>query len=219
VLFDLGLGTLQVDVCVRSADPELTARLRAGAGRSIFEADNPAMPAILAGNPHRVFICRFGRAEVYQPIPPADGRSPDGPHTHLLPKLLRSGQTHAATEPVPSGWVPCAHIYPAHPVKDAMGHFGPFDPARHSAFQSLLRTFGDPNLTSVKDRVLTALRNGDDPSSIVIPDSRHARSAVRVALRQVRAAGETSPVVAVWAKLHDRPQDPEIESEPLHPER
>ena len=36
VLFDLGLGTEQVDVCVRSAAPEVLAQLRVGCGHALF---------------------------------------------------------------------------------------------------------------------------------------------------------------------------------------
>ena len=87
-LFDLGLGALQVDVCIRVADPEVTAQLLPHTGRPLFEPGNPAMGVILASSPHRVFASRLGRIEVFQPIPPPDGRSPEGPHTHVLPKLL-----------------------------------------------------------------------------------------------------------------------------------
>ena len=80
-----------------------------------------AMGIILATNPHRVFLSRLGRVEVFQPIPPPDGKSPDGPHTHVLPGLLRHRRTHPATEPIPDGLVPCAHVYPPHPAKDGMG--------------------------------------------------------------------------------------------------
>ena len=103
VLFDLGLDTLQVDVCIRSSDLEFLERLRRFVGRSVFAPGNGAMGTILAANPHRVFISRIGRVEVFQPIPPPDGKSPEGPHTHVLPKLLRSRRTHAATEPLPDG--------------------------------------------------------------------------------------------------------------------
>ncbi len=118
VLFDLGLGALQADFCVRIGDRNLAARLREHAGRAVFEPGNPAMGMILAANPHRVFISRLGRIEVYQPIPPPSGKSPEGPHTHVLPRLLQSRRTHPATEPVPQGWIPCAHLYPPHPARD-----------------------------------------------------------------------------------------------------
>ena len=78
MLFDLGLGALQVDVCIRVADPEVTAQLSPHTGRPLFEPGNPAMGVILAGSPHRVFVSRLGRIEVFQPIPPPDGQSPRG---------------------------------------------------------------------------------------------------------------------------------------------
>ena len=121
VLFDLGLGTLQLNACIRTGDAEVVAALRTWTGRSLFEPGNGAMAVVLAANPHRVFISRLGRVEVYQPIPPPDGKSPEGPHTHVLPRLLRHKRTHAATEFVPAGFVPCAHLYPPHPARDAMG--------------------------------------------------------------------------------------------------
>ena len=144
-LFDLGLGALQADLCVRIDDQDVVARLRGHCGRSVFDPANPAMGLLLATNPHRVFISRIGRIEVYQPIPPASGKSPDGPHTHVLPKLLKSRRTHAATEPIPEGWIPfCAHLYPGHPVRDASD---PFDAAGHDSFQRMIERFGFPGLS------------------------------------------------------------------------
>lgn len=189
-LFDLGLGARQVDACVRSCDADVIAALRAGVGLSLFDPANPAYAAITQASPHRVFVCRFARIEVFQPIPPPDGRSPEGPHTHVLPDLLRSGLTHAATEPIPDGYVPCVHAYPAHPAKDALGRPRQFDAERFDEFQRILRKFGNADLTEIKDQVVAALRAGDDPSSIRLPNSRFARNCIRVAVRQLRAAGE-----------------------------
>src|SRR4030095_2240520 len=88
LLFDLGLAAAQVDCCIRTADAELIAGLRAQAGRSLFEPGNPAMGLILLHSPHRVFMTRAGRTEVYQAIPAHGSTSPEGPHTHVLPQLL-----------------------------------------------------------------------------------------------------------------------------------
>jgi hypothetical protein len=158
--------------------------LRDEAGRSIFDPASRAFTAILAASPHRVFVCRFGRIEVFQEIPSAHGQSPEGPHTHVLRKLLRHRLTHAATDPIPDGWVPCAHLYPPHPTKDALGKSCPFDRRCHEDFQDVLRRYGDPVHADVKSRVLTALRNGADPFAVAIPDNRHARNARRVAIQQ-----------------------------------
>src|SRR3954464_12907613 len=46
LLFDLGLGALQVDCCIRTADRELAKGLRTHAGRSMFKPVNPAMGLI-----------------------------------------------------------------------------------------------------------------------------------------------------------------------------
>jgi hypothetical protein len=135
ILFDLGLGTLQLNACVRTGDTDVVAALRKWIGRSLFEPGSGAMALVLAANPHRMFISRLGRVEVYQPIPPPDGKSPEGPHTHVLPRLLRHRRTHAATEFVPAGFVPCAHLYPPHPARDALGKCMPFCQNRHASFQ------------------------------------------------------------------------------------
>ena len=202
VLFDLGLGALQADFCVRIGDRNLTKRLREHAGRAVFEAGNPAMAMILEANPHRVFISRLGRIEVYQPIPPPTGKSPEGPHTHVLPRLLKSGRTHPATEPVPEGLVPCAHLYPAHPARDGLGEARPFDAMRHHAFQQMMAACGDPETLAIKRRVVDAVLAGEPPSAIA-PD-RHGRASIRIALRQMRAEGHASATLGAWLASFDQ---------------
>ncbi|WP_342165651.1 DUF6925 family protein [Methylobacterium sp. SD21] len=184
ILFDLGLGLLAVDACVRTSDPEAIACLRSGVGLPLFDPANPIGRQLVALSPHRVFLARIGRIEVYAPIPGPGGTSPEGPHTHVLPKLLRGGRTHAATTPIPAGWVPCAGIHPAHPYKDMMGKRIAFNVARHDAFQVLLDRWGDPDL-------LAAKRGGDlGPDSPV--SNRHAQAARRVAEVQAHyLRGET----------------------------
>ena len=66
-------------------------------------------------------------------------------------------RTHPATEPIPEGWIPCAHLYPAHPSKDGMGRSQPFDNARHGVFQSLIETLGMPTAVAIKKRVTVAV--------------------------------------------------------------
>lgn len=178
LLFDLGLDLLAVDACVRTSDPKAIACLRSGVGQPLFDPVNPIGRQLVAMSPHRVFLARAGRIEVYAPIPGPGGTSPEGPHTHVLPKLLRSGRTHAATTPIPAGWVPCAGLHPAHPYKDMMGQRIDFDASRHAAFQVLLDRWGDPDLLAVK-------RGGEHrPDSSV--SSRHAQAARRVADVQAR---------------------------------
>jgi hypothetical protein len=202
VLFDLGLGCLQVDCCIRLSDAGAIGQLRSHVGRSLFESGNPAMGIIFAANPHRVFISRLGRIEVFQPIPSPDGKSPHGPHTHVLPKLLAHGRTHAATEPIPEDLVPCAHLYPPHPAKDAMGRPRPFDVKHHDAFQVLFERYGSAELVALKRRITAAVVAGAEPV-LNIADGRFGRGSVRVALRQLRAAGTSLPMLAAWLAVHE----------------
>lgn len=186
ILFDLGLGVLQADICVRTADPALVAQLRAGCGRSLSDPGNLLMASIVAASPYRVFTARLGRVEVYQPVPSPDGVSPEGPHTHVLPKLLQSGRTHAATAPIPAGWVPCAHLFPPHPARDAIGRPQAFDPARHDAFQALWHRFGDPRAVALKAEWLEAIRAGAE-DRLPPAQTRADRAVVRVARCQAMA--------------------------------
>ena len=205
-LFDLGLGLLQIDACVRTSDPIVAASLRRHVGKSVFAADSGAMGVLLNANPHRVFVSRVGRVEVFEPIPPPDGKSPDGPHTHLLPKLLAHGRTHAATEPVPNNWVPCAHCYPPNPVRDGQGRSRSFDAQCHDAFQAMLEQYGDLERLVLKKRLIQAVGAGHEPFAITTDGDRFGRATVRVTLRQLQASGPRSAVLAAWLAVNDRPE-------------
>jgi hypothetical protein len=60
-----------------------------------------------------VVIGAAGRIEVDAAIPPPDGVSPDGPHTHVLPRLLRLGRVLGPRLELPPGWAPAACFHPA----------------------------------------------------------------------------------------------------------
>ena len=109
----------------------------------------------------------------------------------MLPKLLAHNRTHAATEPVPRGFVSCAHIYPAHPLHDAYGGARPFDGARYAAFQRILSRHGDIEHVRLKRNVAKAIGAGAGPNAIATPADRFAQASVRVALRQIKASGGT----------------------------
>ena len=204
VLFDMGFGTAHVDVCVRTADPQALAALRTAVGLAPLAPGNPLMPRMPQLSPHRVFICRFGRIEVYQRIPGPGEEPPIGPHTHVLPTLLRHQRSHAATVPIPEGWVPCVHFYPASPLVDALGKPRPFDRTAYEAFQELLRDFGDPALRGLKAQVNDAVRLGQEPEGFTLPASRAERATVRVALRQLTYTDGATPLLLAWCQAFDR---------------
>jgi hypothetical protein len=195
VLVDLGLGTPTVDACVRTADPALLAVLRRAEGTPLL--GSPAFAALVAHGPHRVFRTAAGRVEVFTPIPPPDGRSPLGPHTHVLPHLLASGRTHPATAPLPAGHVPVAQAYPPHPTADHLGRPHPFDAHRLDRWAALLAEWGDPDLVRLKAHVQREVRAGRRPGER--QPAAPARAAVAVALRQLAHTDGITP--AEWRPL------------------
>lgn len=182
LLFDLGLGGPHAEICVRSADPETIALLRSACGQPLL-SQGQVLQALPRLSPHRVFCSRLGRIEVYQPIPAPDGKSPEGPHTHVLPSLLAHGRDHAATVPIPEGWVVGMTLYPAHPLLRATGEATAFDAERYAAFQSLMQRFGDSDLQAGKQAAFTAAQSDADES---VADSRRRALGFRIGQRQAR---------------------------------
>lgn len=226
ILFDMGLSLPQCDFCIRTEDPELLAALRQNLGRSLFDPASTAMAAILPAHPHRVAVTSIGRVEVYQKIggPDTGGVSPPGPHTHVLPKLLKSGRTHSANTPVPDGYVPLAHLHPGNPVVGPMGEDRAFDEQLHAAFQELLSMFGIEEAVTEKRRILAAMNAGDAPENYGLPSSRIGRVAARLALRQeariADASGDGGRMATVerWQAVIDpnRSADDEEDDSPGH---
>lgn len=215
ILFDMGLGQPQVDFCIRTRDADLLDVLRANTGRSLLDANNPAMPSILKAHPHRVALTRLGRVEVYQMIggPDTGGTSPEGPHTHVLPKLLRAGRTHSANTPIPEGWVPCASFHPKSPVMGGLGEDKDFDGHAFEAFQALLSIWGPEAYVTQKQAVWAELRAGNGPEGWSEPPERVARAALRNAIRQWRRQHGESALLQAWARTFDKHNADEVDPE------
>lgn len=199
MLFDLGVGLANVDACIRTADADLTAALRRAAGMPFFaDAAAKIRETVIAASPDRVFLSAAGRIEVAGAIPPPDGETPMGPHTHLLPDLLARRRTHAANVPVPRGHLPVLAFFPPNPARDVLGTPRPFDAAVHVAFQDLMQRFAPDDIRAAKTTVRTAVAAGDGPGDAAPPTSRTIRTAMRASVRQLAfEAGET-PTLAAW---------------------
>lgn len=209
ILFDLGLAQPHIDFCIRTRDAALLEVLRAACGQPTFAT--AAGRALLAAHPHRVVISNLGRTEIYQKIggPETDDVSPAGPHTHVLPKLLASGRTHAANIPLPPGTLACATLHPAHPVTTTTGHERAFEARAAARFESYLEHYGPPGYLDTKRQVWAALAAGSAPARFSPPATRLARTAVRNALRQAARECEArddrarAAQVAAWRACFD----------------
>jgi hypothetical protein len=161
------------------------------------------MAAILRMSPHRVFRSRLGRVEVYGPIPSPDGATEEGPHTHLLPKLLASGRGHVAGTPIPRGHLPCLELYPSNPLVDKLGRRQAFDEASFADFEALLAAWGDEAYVAEKGRARAAVRGGEEPGDYDPPKGRLGRAALRIALRQLAHTDGDSATLAAWRAAFD----------------
>lgn len=200
ILFDLGIGAPHCDVCVRTAKPEILSALRAAAGRPLLGTG--LFKTLREMSPTRIFLSRLGRVEVCTSIPEPEGKTSAGPHTHVLPDLLRHRRTHSANVPLPECFVPCAEMFPPNAIRDAHGRRQRFDIAKHESFQRLLAEHGDPLCMKAKSDTIAAIRAGrppfDEPSY-----TRAQRLARRVALRQIAQTDGPSQALAAWQKVFD----------------
>ena len=114
LLFDLGLDRPTIRFCVRTDDPELMSDLRRCVGQPLSAVAPSLIPLLLGRHPHRVVVSLLGRIEVTQPIGLRDGRpaTPVGPHTHLLPDLLRTHRELAPGRDLPAAYAPVASLFP-----------------------------------------------------------------------------------------------------------
>lgn len=209
-LFDLGVGCGAIVMAVRTADAGLTAALDAAEGAALL-ACPAAMGEVLRAQPHRVLLSPAGRIEVYQPIPPADGASPAGPHTHLLPKLIAKDRPHSANTPIPAGLQSALSLHPPSPWRTAAGERHPFRPDIDAAFAPLLKDHGLAEDAQVDAAVRRLVAHGAAPAAADWPQTRRGRTKARIVLRRLEATGDER--VRPWRALFDRgagddPEDP-----------
>ena len=204
ILFDLGLHARNIDFCIRTSEPALLRALRKASDTRVLDPEKPIMAVLLSADPHRVVLSALARAEVYQPI----GRevTPEGPHTHVLPKLLKTGRTHSANVPIPAGLRPCLMLHPSNPLFDAMGEPKPFEAGSFTEFSKLLDHWGLSAYQREKRRVTQAISNGLSPLNYREPSTRLGRTALRVALRQLCQVTPDDPAIRRWIVRFDKRQ-------------
>ena len=111
-LFDLGLNRKEARFCVRVAEGPALSVLQSTAGQALMPTLSKLGSVLAAESPTRVIETALGRIEVNSPIPSPRGRSPDGPHTHLLPDQLELGNAMPVGMDLPRTYLPGALFYP-----------------------------------------------------------------------------------------------------------
>ena len=65
----------------------------------------------------------------------------------------------------------------------------------------MIEAFGHPESMAIKRRVTEAVAAHQPPSAMAL--TRHGRTSIRIALRQMKAAGFASPVLPAWLENFD----------------
>jgi len=202
VLFDLGLAIPHIKCCVRSHDPDIIHFLNNKSGHSIFGANGRVMNELVKCSPHRVFISRFGRIEVFQAIPEGeDEKTPSGPHSHITETLLKQDRQLSANVSVPNGHRVLLSMYPKNPVADFSGAPEPFDIVAFQEFQKLIKDFASTNDKKLIDKVINDVRSGYSPWKTGL--TRSQRTLLRVVLRQLFWLDQPNDSVVKWQSVFE----------------
>lgn len=110
--YDLGLCRKAGRFCVRLKSGSARMALDGAKGMTFTQALPIVGSALVAESPIRVVESVLGRIEVQGQIPPPNAKSPDGPHTHLLPDHLETGRALPTGMDLPRAYLPGAVFYP-----------------------------------------------------------------------------------------------------------
>lgn len=111
-LYDLGLGRNEGRFCVRLGDCAALEALDASIGHAFPMALPMVAGPLVKESPTRIVESALGRIEVQGQFPPLDAKSPDGPHTHLLPDHVETGRALPIGMDLPRAYLPGAIFYP-----------------------------------------------------------------------------------------------------------
>ncbi len=191
LLFNLGTGLGNSIFCVRTDDRELISVLRNYLGKQITTKNHPAIESVVKASPTRVVISKVGRIEVYQKI--SRVRTPKGPHTHLLPELLKEKKTHSQKLVLPPNTMPVLSFHPRR-----ISRLSPLGAKSCQQFDRILKSFGNRDYFNAKIQIIRALRSRESPLKLLSKSSSIENTALRVALIQSRHYFPSGKLATKW---------------------
>jgi len=111
-LYDLGLARKEGRFCVRLGEGAAQEALDGSKGLTFPKALPTIAGPLVIESPTRIVESTLGRIEVQGQIPPPDAKSPDGPHTQLLPDHLETRRALPVGMDLPRAYLPGAVFYP-----------------------------------------------------------------------------------------------------------
>jgi len=201
ILFDMGIDAYNIDFCIRTKEKALIKLLRQFEGVPYEKLSDELKTKIIKASPCRVVMSKLGRIEIYQAI--GQEKTPQGPHTHLLPKLFSKKMTHSANTPIPESFIPCLTLHPGNPLVDHFGQSIPFNIPLYNQFEELLGRWGLAECNKLKKALSQAVLSGSSVFDFPKPISREARATLRVTLRQMAQQEKFSAQISPWCEFFE----------------
>lgn len=208
-IFDMGVACGAITMAIRSDDADFIALMERHVGQEVLGVPEIYIDTLRA-QPHRVLISAAGRVEVYQDVPPADGKSPEGPHTHLIANIVPKHRPHGSNTPLPKGQQSAISVHIASPWRTLLGERHSYCAEQDTAFIPYLRQYALADDQAVEQALIRAVTSGAAPDDSLWPATRRGRTKARITLRRMAVAGDhrTDP----WRAKYDRAVDSDAET-------
>ncbi|MGH9934051.1 MAG: DUF6925 family protein [Nitrososphaerales archaeon] len=182
-LWDLGVGNDSLDACVIAHNSQVHQKLKEKEGHSIIY-DSEFLGEIIKLSPPRLFRTKFAHILVKQRIP-SKGEHVDGPHTHLLPSIIRSG-THFPI-PIPDNMRSLIQVDPFGSIIDGNGDYHEWK-GFDDEFQSLLDEYAENDMLTKKyleEKIIALLKNNDLDSIVKEYSNSEKQDIMRIIMAQI----------------------------------
>ncbi len=183
-LWDLGVGNNTLDACI-IADKTTNSFLKQKEGQWIVD-DAKFLRELVTYTPPRLFKSKLASILVKQKIPLLEDDL-EGPHTHLLPPIIKTKKRFAV--PIPDSMESVIQVNPFVSVIDGNGDFNNWNGFESDKFQEILQKYGDAVYVSSKNKllqtILSNLRSDDMQTISEQYDNSQHQDIIRIVIAQI----------------------------------
>jgi hypothetical protein len=184
-LWDIGIGNDSLDFCIVVRDSELQQALKNREGDYIID-DREFLEVLVKFSPQRLLKTQFASILVKQKIP-LRGEVVTGPHTHLLPNIIRNNIKFPI--PIDNNLRSIIQVDPFGSIIDGDGNYYDWTGFEKDPFQLLLRDYSTNNYIQdkwfLRDEILRLLYTNDSQAIIDEYSNTQNRDIVRIAIVQI----------------------------------
>ncbi|MEO9310102.1 MAG: hypothetical protein ABI337_07375 [Nitrososphaera sp.] len=184
-LWDLGVGNDTLDACIIATNESVNELLKQNEGQYVID-NSKFLQELVRYSPPRLFKTKFASILVKQKIPTAEEEI-EGPHTHLLPPIIKSKKHFVV--PVPDDVIPVIQVDPFGSVMDGNGEFYKWHGFENDEFQNFMRKYGNQEYVTLKSemkkKIIDCLRNNDQTPLGSDYANKSRQDLIRVILAQI----------------------------------